>query len=169
METRKILETYKRYLQTIEDLNSDLFTNYKTISKFLYDKCNDNELSTLMNLHCIGQVVQEIKRRDIRIKDVCKEGWSSSATQEGYRLLRNMKNHQYDFDNTTFIINFKRFMELIKNQSPYVELYLWYCYSNEIGTRLFRVSMSEIEEAAANAIKAEEENYADSEANEQEP
>ena len=155
MDTKTVLETYKRYLKTLKDWDSDLFRNYGRIKHFIDTNCNDDELRALIYRHCIGKNIQEIRHRNFKIKDNCEEGWSSAATMEGYRLLGNLKKHEDDYDLTTFAINFRRFAELADSQNSHVELYLWYCYCNRIGDRLFRVSMEEIEEAAANAIKAE--------------
>ncbi|WP_028902737.1 hypothetical protein [Prevotella sp. P6B4] len=157
MEAKTILDTYKRYLQTLKSKDSELFTNYSKIKDFIDKHCDDQELFGLLYRHCIGSNIREIRHRNFKIKDLCTEGWSSAAVKEGYELLKNLKRYEFPLEEKAYAINFKKFAELADNQNAHVELYLWYCFSNECGDSLFRVTMQEIEEAAYQALKAEKE------------
>jgi hypothetical protein len=56
-----------------------------------------------------------------------------------------------------YILNLRNFFKLVDCQNPHVQLYLYLCYADRVDANLFEVSMEEIEEAAAKAVKAEEE------------
>lgn len=154
MDIQTILGTYKRYLQTFKDKDSDLFHNYQKIRNFIDSNCNDKFLSDSLTRHCIGKNVREIAKRNFKIKDDCTDGWSSAVTMEGYQLLSNIRKIERNYDDAAYKLNLYKFFKLAENQLPHLQLYLYYCFCNRIGEGLFRVSMEEIEEAAA---KAEEE------------
>ena len=164
MDIKTITETYKRYLKTFNDKDSNLFVNYGKIKNFIDTNCEDGELRSLLWRDSIGRSVREIRKREIKVRDRCTLGWSTDVTKEAYQLIKNIKRHENDYDLATYAVNFYKFARLADGQNPYLELYLWYCFDNADGVgRLLKVSMEEIEEAAANAVKPEEESGTENE------
>ena len=152
MEIKEILDCYNRYLQTLST-STDLFSNYSKIMDFIDKNCF-NELDSLLARHCIGQNLKVIRKRDIKIKSCCIEGWSTVAVSEGYRLLERIQRASRLGDEESYKLNLYNFFKLVDTQKPHVQLYLYLCYADRVDARLFEVSMEEIGEAAA---KAEEE------------
>ena len=153
MNTETVLDTYKRYLQTFKDKDSDLFSNYAKIREFINTNCHD-DLWFLMMSHCIGENVREIEKRGFKVKDQCPIGWDTSVTKKGYQLIKNMQKHKEDFDNTVFMVNFYKFAHLAHEQNPYLQLYLWFCY-NQMDKRLLGTTLREVEESAKGLILIE--------------
>lgn len=153
METKKILDTYKRYLETFKDKDANLFTNYAKMRDFIDTNC-DNSLWGVLTRHCIGKNVREIEKRGFKVKDQCPSGWNASVTKKGYQLIKNMRKHQEDFDNSVFLVTFYRFARLAHEQNPYLQLYLWYCY-NQMDKRLLGTTLKEVEEEAQRLIMIE--------------
>lgn len=169
METKKILDTYKRYLRTLNCSDADLFTNYQKIMDFIKENCEDAELDALICRDCIGKNLNQIRKRNLKIKDYCKGDWDALAAKKGCRLIDNIKKYDLYVDRSAYITNSRNFWELADKQNPYVQLFLYLSFADRLSMkRLFEVSMKELEEAARKAIKAEEESIADSEANERE-
>lgn len=156
MSIQIILDTYKRYLQTLNDRDCDLFQNYTKIKDFI-DNNSSNELNSVLSRHCIGQNLKVIRKRDIKIKSCCTEGWSTLAVSEGYKLLERIQRASRFGMQESYILNLRNFFKLVDCQNPHVQLYLYLCYADRVDANLFEVSMEEIEEAAAKAVKAEEE------------
>ena len=169
MEARTILDTYKRYLRTLNCSDADLFTNYKKMMDFNRENCEDAELGALIMRGCIGKNLKEIRKRNLKIKDYCKGDWDSLAAKKGCRLIDNIKKYDLYIDRDAYIANSRNFWELAEKQSPHIQLFLYLCFADRLSmNRLFEVSTKDLEEATKKAIKAEEENIADSEANERE-
>lgn len=156
MNIQVILDTYKRYLKTLNDRGCDHFSNYGKIMDFI-DNNSSNELNSVLSRHCIGQNLKMIRKRDIKIKSCCTEGWSTLAVSEGYRLLERIQRASRLGHEDSYKLNLHNFFKLVDCQNPHVQLYLYLCYADRVDARLFKVSMEEIEEAAAKAVKAEEE------------
>lgn len=156
MSIHIILDTYKRYLQTLNDRDCDLFQNYTKIKDFI-DNNSSNELNSVLSRHCIGQNLKVIRKRDIKIKSCCTEGWSTLAVSEGYKLLERIQRASRLGHEDSYKLNLYNFFKLVDYQNPHVQLYLYLCYADRVDANLFEVSMREIEEAAAKAIKTEEE------------
>ena len=74
MDSKTIVETYKRYLNTFKDKDSDLFDNYGRITDFIDTKCESEELRSLLYQHCIGKNLKEIRKRNIKIRDYSTDG-----------------------------------------------------------------------------------------------
>ena len=153
METKMILDTYKRYLETFKDKDTDLFTNYEKMRDFIDTNC-DNNLWLTLTCHCIGKNVREIEERGFKVKDQCPNGWDASVTKKGYQLIRNIEKHKEDSDLSTYAINFHRFVDLANKQNPYLQLYLWYCF-NKLDNRLLGITLKEVEEEAKRLIMIE--------------
>ena len=169
MEAKTILDTYKRYLRTLNCSDADLFTNYQKMMGFINENCEDGDFEALICRDCIGKNLNQIRKRGIRTKDYCKGSWDATAVHRGCRLIENIKKYDLYVDRDAYITNSFNFWELAEKQSPYVQLFLCLYFADRLSmNRLFEVSMKELEEAARKAIKAEEENIADSEANERE-
>jgi len=156
MSIQIILDTYKRYLQTLNDRDCDLFQNYTKIKDFI-DNNSTNELNSALSRHCIGQNLKMIRKRDIKIKSCCTDGWSTHAVSEGYRMLEKIQRASRLGHEDSYKLNLYNFFKLVDCQNPHVQLYLYLCYADRVDANLFEVSMEEIEEAAAKAVKAEEE------------
>ena len=155
METQTVFETYKRYLETFKDKNADLFGNYGKITNFIDTNCEGDDLRYLLSMHCIGRNLDEIRKRNIKIKDYSTDGWSTVVTSNGYQLLRKIKEAEREGDMNAYKLNLHRFYTLAENQAPHLQLYLYLCYSDRIDERLFKVSMDEIEAEAKKDIEAE--------------
>ena len=158
MESKTILDTYKRYLRTLNCSNAELFTNYKTITDFISENSEGDELWLLLQLHCIGKNLKEIRRRGIMVKDYCKGDWDALAIRKGCKLIENIKMFEMLGDSESYKANSYNFWELIlkRTQSPYVQLFLLLCFADRLEYhKLFAVSMKEIEEAAQKASEEE--------------
>ena len=152
METRTILETYKRYLRTLNCSDAELFTNYKKIMDFIKENCEDANLLKLLRLHCIGSNIKEIRKRGIRIKDYSNGVWDAMVVKRGCRLLDNIKKYDIYVDADAYKVNSHNFWELSFKQSPYVQLFLFLCFADRLSmSKLFEPSMKELEEAASKA------------------
>jgi hypothetical protein len=157
MEVKTILDTYKRYLRTLNCSDAELFSNFKKITDFINDNCEDDELSTALYFGCIGKNLNEIRKRNLRIIDFSNGDWDSEAVKQGYRLIDNIKKYDLFIDPDAYKVNSYRFWELALAQSPYLQLFLCLCFADRLGLhRLFAVSMKEIEEAAQKASELEE-------------
>ena len=148
MDSKTIVETYKRYLNTFKDKDSDLFDNYGRITDFIDTKCESEELRSLLYQHCIGKNLKEIRKRNIKIKDYSTDGWSTVVTSNGYQLLKNIRTAEREGDYEAYKLNLYSFFKLADNQKPHLQLYLYLCYADRIGESLFAVPMEEIEEVA---------------------
>ena len=151
MDSKTVLDVYKRYLHTLDGADAELFTNYGKIRDFIDSKCDNFGLWFALFSHCVRMNLKVIRERNIKIKSLCPEGWSSEVVQEGYRLLRNFKKAVKDDDLDSLKVNFYKFVKLAKAQNPHLQLYLYLCYDDRINNKLFKGTMEEIEEAAARA------------------
>ena len=157
MEAKTILDTYKRYLRTLNCSDAELFTNYKKMTDFVRENCEDDELWVDLLFSCIGKCLREVRKRNLRIKDCSNGDWNSVAVKKGCRLIDNIKKYDLLVDLDAYKLNSHRFWELAKVQSPYVELFLYLCFADRLNAhKLFEVSMEKIEEAARKASEAEE-------------
>lgn len=157
MEVKTILDTYKRYLRTLNCSDAELFTNYKKITDFINENCEDDTLRTALYFSCIGKNLREIKKRNLRIIDCSNGDWDSEAVKKGYRLIDNIKKYDLYIDPEAYRVNSYRFWKLAMAQCPYVQLFLYLCFADRLEFhKLFAVSMKEIEEAAQKASEAEE-------------
>lgn len=152
MQTKTVLETYKRYLRTLNCSDAELFTNYKTITDFIQEHCEDADLWGLLLRHCIGKNLKEIRRRGISVKDYCKGDWDSLAIRKGCRYIDNIKKFNMYGDSEAYKVNSYNFWKLSDKQNPYVQLFLYLCFADRLEYhKLFEPSMKEIEEAASKA------------------
>lgn len=152
METKIVLDTYKRYLRTLNCSDAELFTNYKTMTDFIERNCEDNELVGLLVRHCIGKTLNEIRKRGIRVKDYCKGDWDALAIRKGCRLIENIKKYDLFVEPDAYRVNSYNFGKLADKQNPYVQLFLYLCFADRLSMfKLFEPSMKEIEEAASKA------------------
>ena len=126
-------------LKAGQKINND--QNQGGFYRYLVDSDGNIEFPEVGKIHVSGLTIEQ----------------TSAAVKEGYELLKNLKRYEFPLEEKAYAINFKKFAELADNQNAHVELYLWYCFSNECGDSLFRVTMQEIEEAAYHALKAEQE------------
>lgn len=157
MEVKTILDTYKRYLHTLNCSDAELFTNYKKITDFINDNCEDDELRIALYFGCIGKNLREIRKRNLRIIDCSNGDWNSDAVKQGYRLIDNIKKYDLYVEPDAYKVNSYRFWELALAQCPYVQLFLFLCFADRLDYhKLFAVSMKEIEEAAQKASELEE-------------
>ena len=157
MEVKIILDTYKRYLRTLNCSDAELFTNYKKITDFINENCEDDTLRTALYFSCIGKNLREIKKRNLRIIDCSNGDWDSEVVKKGYRLIDNIKKYDLYIDPEAYRVNSYRFWKLAMAQCPYVQLFLYLCFADRLEFhKLFAVSMKEIEEAAQKASEAEE-------------
>ena len=156
METKTVLDTYKRYLRTLNCSDAELFTNYKKIMDFIKENCDDGELWGLLLRHCIGKTLKEIRERGIRAKDYSKGDWDALAIRKGCRLIDNIKRFDL-IDPDAYKVNSHNFWELADKQSSYVQLFLYLCFADRLSmNKLFEPSMKELEEAASKAGQEEE-------------
>lgn len=158
MEIKTILDTYNRYLDTFKDADTDIFTNYAKITDFIDTNCNGLDeldwLKSTLDRHCIGRNIKEIKNKNIKVKANCADGWSTHVVESGYRLLNNIQRADKVGDSNTYNVNIYNFLKLADSQNPHLQLYLYLCFSDRIGSGLFTVTRAEIEEAAQKASKA---------------
>ena len=163
MNTKTILDTYKRYLRTFKkNTDTELFTNYGKIMDFIEQNTLDDELRVMLMFHCIGINVKKVKKRGIKIKDFSNGAWDAVTAKEGCKLIENMKKYDFFVLPDTYKVNFYNFIALTKEQSPYVQLFLFLNFYNRLGGKMFEVTMKEVEEAARASIEAEEEMLATS-------
>lgn len=152
MEAKTILDTYKRYLRTLNCSDAELFTNYQKMMDFINENCSDAELEALIFRHCIGKNLNQIRKRGIRAKDYCKGNWDALAVHDGCRLIDNIKKYDLYVDADAYMVNSQNFWRLAERQSPYVQLFLYLCFADRLFMkRLFEVSMKELEEATQKA------------------
>jgi len=157
MEAKTILDTYKRYLRTLNCSDAGLFINYKRITDFINENCEDDELWKALYFGCIGKNLREIRKRNLRIIDCSNGYWNSDAVKKAYRLIDNIKKYDLYIEPDAYKVNSYRFWELAIAQSPYVQLFLFLCFADRLDYhKLFAVSMKEIEEAAQKASELEE-------------
>ena len=158
MKTKTILDTYKRYLGTFQNCtDAEQFINYGKIMDFIEQNTLDDELRVTIMFHCIGINVKKVKKRGIKIKDFSNGAWDAVAAKEGCKLIENMKKYDFLVLPDTYKVNFHKFIALTKEQSPYVQLFLYLSFYNRLGGKMFEVTMKEVEEAARAAIEEEEE------------
>ena len=158
MNTKTILDTYKRYLRTFQNCtDAEQFTNYDKIMDFIEQNTLGDELRVTLMFHCIGINVKKVKRRGIKIKDFSNGAWDAVAAKEGCKLIENMKKYDFFVLPDTYKVNFHKFIALTNEQSPYVQLFLYLSFYNRLGGKMFEVTMKEVEEAARAAIEEEEE------------
>ena len=163
METNTILDTYKRYLLTFQNCtDAELFFYYKKIMDFIEQNTFDDELGFMLTFHCIGINVKKVKKRGIKIKDFSNGDWDAVAAKKGCKLIENMKRYDFFVLPDTYKVNFYNFLALTKEQSPYVQLFLYLNFYNRLGGKLFEVTMREVEEIARVATEAEDEGLASS-------
>lgn len=157
MNTKTILDTYKRYLRRFQNCtDTELFTNYKKIMDFIKQNTLDDELKFVLTFHCIGINVKRLKMRGIKIKDFSNGDWDAVAAKKGCKLIENMKKYDLFVLPDTYKVNFYNFITLTQEQSPYVQIFLYLSFYNRLGGKLFEFTMKEVEEAARAAIEAEE-------------
>ena len=118
METKTILETYKRYLRTLNCSDAELFTNYKTMTDFIKKNCEDEELWGLLLRHCIGKNLMEIRKRGIRAKDYCGGDWDALAIRKGCKLIENIKKYDIFVEPDAHKVNSYNFWKLSDTQNP---------------------------------------------------
>ena len=165
MEVKTILDTYKRYLRTLNCSDAELFTNYKKMKDFINEHCKGDDFGAALEWNFIGRNLEEIRKRGIRIKDYSNGAWDALAAKKGCMLIERIKKLDLFFEKDAYKVNSWNFWKLAEKQSPYTQLFLYKCFAERLGmSRLFEVSMEEIEKAAAMAIKAEEEGAIASEA-----
>lgn len=163
METKTIIDTYKRYLRTFQNCtDAELFFYYKKIMDFIEQNTFDDELGFMLTFHCIGINVKKVKKRGIKIKDFSNGDWDAVAAKKGCKLIENMKRYDFFILPDTYKVNFYNFLALTKEQSPYVQLFLYLNFYNRLGGKLFEVTMREVEEIARVATEAEDEGLASS-------
>lgn len=155
MDAKTILDTYKRYLHTLNGADADLFTNYGKITDFINSECKESGLRLALFTHCLGKNLEVIRGRGIKIKTLCTEGWSSKVVEEGYGLLRSIKRAEKADDMDAYGISLYRFFKLASKQRPHLQLYLYLCFGDRIGDKLFKTTMAEIEEAARKTAEGE--------------
>jgi len=152
METKTILETYKRYLRTLNCSDAELFTNYKTMTDFIKKNCEDEELWGLLLRNCIGKNLMEIRKRGIRAKDYCGGDWDALAIRKGCKLIENIKKYDIFVEPDAYKVNSYNFWKLSDTQNPYAQLFLYLCFADRLSmNKLFEPSMKELEDAALKA------------------
>ena len=136
-----LVQQYSKYLDAIsKDNGKQIPTYFKKFTSFLRKNCEDKELQVLLELDSIGKTLVQVKKKDIRLKELA-ENWSRTSIEEFYRILKILNQLvRSDEGNTdTYRVNFGKLVALLnKQKDPCVILYMYLCHSNSIdGERLY--------------------------------
>ena len=124
---QKIVEAYKRYLDSLKSDESQVFENYKKMYDYCFNKV-EGELSLLLCLDCVEMTLKAIRDRQIHFKS---NGllWDKSRIDRFFKFKDAVESADKRGDNEAFKVCFYRMFKCIKEeQAPNMQLYMWSKY-----------------------------------------
>ena len=131
MNKKKVLEVFRRYLNSLEDQHSNIGENTSAVLRWL----EENAQQPLMGetrTQCIYEAVQAIQNRGISCKRQAGSTWDGNAVKKFYKVLDNL-SEAFDRcdDERCYIlgVNLANLMHSATLDAPWLGLYMWLCYS----------------------------------------
>ena len=131
MNKKKVLEVFRRYLNSLEDQHSNIGENTSAVLRWL----EENAQQPLMGetrTQCLYEAVQAIQNRGISCKRQAGSTWDGNAVKKFYKVLDNLSEafSQGDDERCYVLgVTLGKLMYSATLDAPWLGLYMWLCYS----------------------------------------
>lgn len=127
MKNITIMKAYKRYVESLETINSPLFTDYKRVFEYLYEV--DGDLTYYLFLDCICRTLKAIEKKQMHFKTSHMD-WNKERVNEFFSLLNYTTKAYQRQDNEAFTVCFYKLFKCISEEElPNLQLYMFSKYN----------------------------------------
>lgn len=136
-----IVQQYKKYCDAVQsNSGSGIPSLFKKFEDFLEKEFQDGmdyELWYLMKRRSISFTLHQIFDKQVYLNKLSLD-WDSSAVQECYKLIGNLKKYDESDDENSWRICFARLVKLFQDtEDPCTKLYIYTCYYKSIEGKKF--------------------------------
>ena len=130
---KKVLDAYVRYLKSIEDRNSNIGENYKSMREYINRNCTGNDRTALLDV-LVYETIKTVKGHAIKCVSRAGDNWDKLAVQQLYMKLTNLQKAWDDQSSereqrvALLADQFFKFV-LSHKDKPWLQLYMYQCYS----------------------------------------
>lgn len=143
-EKLKVMNTYKRYLESLGNKDSNLVENFRAVCKYLDDNTDEYFYVALMT-NCVFNTVKAAKERNLKLRDMASD-WNHSAVQEFFNLKDKAVNLKRIGNYESYKVIEYRLQKLIyEEESPHTKLYMYIKHSeSEDGYEFYKHSKNTV-------------------------
>lgn len=134
-ENKTVLECYGRYLQTINDSNTNIAENFLKMDNWLFENA-DEDIACHFMMHNLFSCVRFLKEKGINCKNSSGGKWNGAAVKEACKKLERLQEASDDIYGSAeqfsiLFTAFNKFVGKLKQDTPWSYLYVYVCYSDK--------------------------------------